>query len=50
VTPRDGGAEFRLDLRMTGTLSPLIMRSVGNRQAEIDSFAAALKKRATGAG
>ena len=48
VTPRDDGAEFRMTLRMTGILSPLIIRSVGNRQAEIDSFAAALKKRVEG--
>ena len=48
VTPRDGGAEFRVELRMTGLLSPLIIRSVGNRQAEIDSFSAALKKRVEG--
>jgi len=45
VTPRDGGAEFRMELRMTGVLSPVIIRSVGDRQAEIDSFSAALKKR-----
>lgn len=50
VTPRDGGAEFRMDLLMTGLLSPLIIRSLGNRQAEIDSFSAALQKRVTGAG
>ena len=48
VTPRDGGAEFRMELRMSGLLSQLIIRSVGNRQAEIDSFSAALKKRVEG--
>ena len=48
VTPGDGATEFRMDLRMTGLLSPLIIRSVGHRQAEIDSFSAALKKRVEG--
>jgi hypothetical protein len=48
VTPCDGGAEFRMELHMTGVLSPLIIRSVGHRQAEIDSFSAALKKRVEG--
>ena len=48
VTPRDGGAEFRLHLQMSGLLSPLIIKSVGDRQPEIDNFFAALKKRAEG--
>ncbi|MBI1851115.1 MAG: SRPBCC domain-containing protein [Planctomycetes bacterium] len=43
VTPRGRGTEFRLELSMTGPLAPLILRSVGDRQPEIDSFAAALK-------
>jgi hypothetical protein len=46
VTPRDGGAEFRMELSMTGPLAPLILRSVGNRQPEIDNFSTALKDRA----
>jgi len=46
VTPRGRVAEFRMDLSMTGLLSPLIIRSVGDRQPEIDGFSAALKKRA----
>lgn len=46
VTPRAGRSEFRLHLEMTGLLSPLISRSVGDRQPEVDSFSAALKKRA----
>jgi uncharacterized protein YndB with AHSA1/START domain len=46
VQPRDGGAEFRLQLRMTGPLAPLILRTVGDRQPEIDAFATALKQRA----
>lgn len=45
VTPRSGGSEFRLHLEMTGLLSPLISRSVGDRQPEVDSFSAALKRR-----
>jgi len=45
VAPLDGGAEFRMDLRMTGLLSPVIIRSVGDRQPEIDSFSVALKRR-----
>ena len=46
VTPRVGVTEFRMQLNMTGLLAPLIIRSVGDRQTEIDSFSAALKKRA----
>jgi uncharacterized protein YndB with AHSA1/START domain len=36
VIPRDGGSEFRMHLRMTGPLAPLILKSLGNRQPEID--------------
>src|SRR5258708_3070429 len=46
VTARDSGVEFRLHLRMSGPLSSLILKSVGDRQPEIDSFSAALKRRA----
>jgi Polyketide cyclase / dehydrase and lipid transport len=46
VTSRATGVEFRLHLRMSGPLSPLILKSVGDRQPEIDSFSAALKRRA----
>ena len=46
VTPRDGGSEFRMDLRMSGPLAPLILKSLGDRQPEIDSFSAALRARA----
>jgi uncharacterized protein YndB with AHSA1/START domain len=46
VTPRAGGSEFRLHLEMSGPLSRLISKSVGDRQPEVDSFSAALKKRA----
>jgi uncharacterized protein YndB with AHSA1/START domain len=45
VTPRAGGSEFRLHLAMSGLLSPLISKSVGDRQPEVDSFSAALKRR-----
>jgi hypothetical protein len=46
VTPHGERSEFRMHLSMTGLLSPLINRSVGNRQAEIDGFSSALKARA----
>jgi hypothetical protein len=45
-TPAGRGVEFRLHLRMSGLVSPLILKSVGDRQPEVDSFAAALKARA----
>jgi uncharacterized protein YndB with AHSA1/START domain len=45
VTPYAGGSEFRLHLQMSGLLSPMILKSVGDRQPEVDSFAAALKRR-----
>lgn len=41
--------EFRLHLRMAGPLSGLILKSVGDRQPEIDQFATALKRRAEAA-
>jgi uncharacterized protein YndB with AHSA1/START domain len=44
VTPRSGGSEFRLHLEMSGLLSPFISKSVGDRQPEVDSFSAALKR------
>ena len=50
VQPRDGGAGFQMHLRMTGPLARLILRSVGDRQPEIDAFAAALKQRAERSG
>jgi uncharacterized protein YndB with AHSA1/START domain len=43
VTPRDGAVEFRMHLRMSGLLAPLILKSVGDRQPEIDSFSSALR-------
>jgi uncharacterized protein YndB with AHSA1/START domain len=48
VTPRSGGSEFRLHLEMSGLISSLISKSVGDRQPEVDSFSAALKRRVEG--
>ena len=45
VKPREGGSEFRMHLRMTGPLAGMILKSLGDRQPEIDSFSAALKAR-----
>jgi uncharacterized protein YndB with AHSA1/START domain len=45
VTPTARGSEFRLHLTMSGPLSGPIVRSVGNRQPELDGFTAALKAR-----
>ncbi len=45
VVPHGDGAEFRMHLQMTGPLAPLIIKSVGDRQPEIDSFAHALRVR-----
>jgi uncharacterized protein YndB with AHSA1/START domain len=46
VTPVDGAVEFRMLVRMSGLLAPLMVKAVGNRQTEIDSFSSALKVRA----
>jgi len=48
VTPAAEGAEFRLHLRMSGPLASMIGKSVGDRQPEVDSFAAGLRDRAEG--
>ena len=45
LTATPGGAQFRLHLHMSGVLAPLILKSVGDRQPEIDSFSSALKLR-----
>lgn len=45
LTACAGGVEFRLHLAMSRLLGPLILKSVGDRQAEIDSFSTALKLR-----
>jgi uncharacterized protein YndB with AHSA1/START domain len=46
LTPREGTCEFRMHLHMSGPLAPLILKSVGDRQPEIDSFSAALRAHA----
>jgi len=46
VVPSPGGTEFHMHLEMSGPLSGLIGKSVGDRQPEIDSFAAGLKRHA----
>jgi uncharacterized protein YndB with AHSA1/START domain len=46
IVPHGETVEFRMHLSMTGPLAPMIIKSVGNRQAEIDTFAAALRARA----
>jgi len=46
ITPVGNGAEFRMHLEMSGPLAGLIVKSVGDRQPEIDSFSTALKRRA----
>lgn len=45
VEPTPGGTAFRMHLQMSGLLSPLILKSVGDRQPEIDRFSEALKRR-----
>jgi uncharacterized protein YndB with AHSA1/START domain len=46
VAPAAGGAEFRMLVRMSGPLASMIGKSVGDRQPEVESFAAGLKARA----
>src|SRR5690348_4371958 len=46
LTPVRTGTEFRMHLYMSGPLSSLILKSVGDRQPEIDRFATGLKQRA----
>lgn len=41
-----GGTDFRMDLKMSGPLAGPILKSIGDRQPEIDSFTAGLKARA----
>jgi uncharacterized protein YndB with AHSA1/START domain len=45
VEPHASGARFVMRLAMTGPLAPLILRSLGDRQPEIDGFALALQSR-----
>ncbi len=46
VAAAPGGAEFRMHIHMSGLLSPLIIKSVGDRQPELDKFSAGLKRAA----
>lgn len=46
IEPRGNGAEFRMHLHMSGPLAAMILKSVGDRQPEIDRFSAGLKERA----
>ena len=46
VSPVGGGTDFRMELRMSGPLASAILKSLGDRQPEIDSFTAGLKSRA----
>ena len=48
VTPSAGGADFLMHLQMSGPLSTWILKSVGDRQPEIDRFTSALKQRVEG--
>jgi hypothetical protein len=45
IVPRDGGiVDFSMHLSFSGLLSPLIVKSLGDRQPDIDALAAGLKK------
>ena len=46
VSPRGGGSEFTMHLHMSGPLAGMILKSVGDRQPEIDRFSRGLKSRA----
>jgi uncharacterized protein YndB with AHSA1/START domain len=46
LTSRGGGTEFQMLVQMSGPLAGLIVKSVGDRQSEIDGFSAGLKARA----
>jgi uncharacterized protein YndB with AHSA1/START domain len=48
VTPATDGTEFQMHLQMTGPLARWILKSVGDRQPEIDTFARSLKLCAEG--
>jgi len=44
LTPREGGiVEFTMNVQFSGPLAPLIAKSLGDRQADIDAFSAGLK-------
>jgi hypothetical protein len=45
IVPRDDGTvEFTMRVQLSGPLAPLIAKSLGNRQPEIDALASGLKK------
>lgn len=46
VRPSGEGSEFQMDLSMKGPLAGMIVKSVGDRQPEVDHFAAGLKAHA----
>ena len=46
IEPRGTGAEFRMQLHMSGPMAAMILKSVGDRQPEIDGFSRGLKERA----
>ncbi|MFL5616387.1 MAG: SRPBCC family protein [Gemmatimonadaceae bacterium] len=48
LKPVATGTEFRMHLQMSGPLSAMILKSVGDRQPEIERFSAGLKQRAEG--
>ena len=48
ITPVAEIVRFTMHLRMTGPLAPLILKSVGDRQPEVDSFCTALRHAAEG--
>ena len=46
IEPHAGMSEFRMLVQMSGPLASLMVKAVGDRQAEIDAFSSALKERA----
>jgi len=50
LSPARAGTEFRMHLDMSGPLARMILKSVGDRQPEIEKFSAALKRRAEARG
>ncbi len=45
LTPQDGGiVEFTMHIHFSGLMSGLIAKSLGDRQPDIDSLTAGLKK------
>jgi uncharacterized protein YndB with AHSA1/START domain len=45
LTRQDACTLFSMHLSMTGPLAPLILKSLGDRQPDIDAFSAALRAR-----